>query len=191
VLFRLSQGARAEIDRLIGTTANDVNALKSALKGDGSWNRQRLATLFGQEKADALLKVLDREVTYANTANDVLGKSPTAARLSVQKDLGIGAGSDKPAGVIESALDIKLGKAGRAAIEKVTAGLSAARKEQVMSELASILTAQGPERAAAIEKVAKALIASKAGATAERITTGVLTPFARVLAPQLLDMQGH
>jgi hypothetical protein len=191
VPFRLSQGARAEIDRLIGTTANDVNALKTALKGDGSWNRQRLATLFGQDKADALLKVLDRESTYATTANDVLGKSPTAARLSVQKDLGIGAGSEKPAGIIQSAADIKLGTAGRAAIDKVTAGLSAARKEQVMSELAGILTAQGPARAAAIEKVAKALAASRAGETAERITTGVLTPFARVLAPQLLDVQRH
>jgi hypothetical protein len=191
VPFRLSQGARAEIDRLIGTTANDVNALRSALKGDGSWNRQRLATLFGQDKADALIRILDREATYATTANDVLGKSPTAARLSVQKDLGIGAGSEKPAGVIQSALDINLGTAGRAAIEKVTAGLSAARKEQVMSELAGMLTAQGPERAAAIQKVAKALAASKAGSAAERITTGILTPFARVLAPQLLDMQGH
>lgn len=58
VPFRLSQGARAEIERIIGTTANNLTALKTALKGDGSWNRDRLASLFGAQKADKLLEVL-------------------------------------------------------------------------------------------------------------------------------------
>lgn len=86
VLSSLSAGARAEIDRLIGTTANDVNALKTALKGDGSWNRQKLAQLFGDEKADRLVQILDREVEFTKTFNAAFGNSKTAATTAAQKE---------------------------------------------------------------------------------------------------------
>lgn len=86
VLGAMSQGARAEIDRLIGTTANNINSLKTALKGDGSWNRDRLVTLFGKDKADRLLNVLEREQTFANSFNKIMGNSETAARAAAQKE---------------------------------------------------------------------------------------------------------
>lgn len=84
--FRLTQGARAEIDRIIGTTGNNLTALKSALKGDGSWNRERLVTLFGKDKADSLLGVLEREQRYAQTFDTVTRNSETAARTAAQKE---------------------------------------------------------------------------------------------------------
>ena len=84
--FRLTQGARAEIDRIIGTTGNNLTALKSALKGDGSWNRDRLVTLFGQDKADSLLGILEREQRYAQTFDTVTRNSETAARTAAQKE---------------------------------------------------------------------------------------------------------
>lgn len=83
--FRVSQGARAEIDRLIGTTANDLVALKQALKGDGSWNRQKLTQLFGNDKADALLDVLEREMKFQGTYDAAFGNSKTAATTAAQK----------------------------------------------------------------------------------------------------------
>lgn len=84
--FRLTQGARAEIDRIIGTTGNNLTALKGALKGDGSWNRDRLVTLFGKDKADRLLGVLEREQRYAQTFDTVTRNSETAARTAAQKE---------------------------------------------------------------------------------------------------------
>lgn len=87
VPFRISQGARAEIDRIIGTTANDVTALKGALKGDGSWNREKLASLYGRENADRLVGILEREQTFANSYNRIVGNSETAARQAAQKDV--------------------------------------------------------------------------------------------------------
>lgn len=84
--FRVSQGARSEIDRIIGTTANNLNALKQALKGDGSWNRDKLAQLFGEEKADALVSILDREQTFQATYDAAFGNSKTAATLAAQKE---------------------------------------------------------------------------------------------------------
>lgn len=99
--FRLSQGARAEIDRLIGTSANNLTALKGALKGDGSWNRDRLVTLFGREKADALLDVLERETTFARTNQVVMGNSATAERAAAQKDLEPRQFGERPMGIID------------------------------------------------------------------------------------------
>lgn len=87
VQLRLSQGARAEIDRIIGTTANNLTALKSALKGDGSWNRDRLRTLFGRPKADKLLDVLEREKLFDATNRIVTQNSETAARTAMQREV--------------------------------------------------------------------------------------------------------
>jgi hypothetical protein len=78
VPLRLSQGARAEIDRIVGTSSNDVAKMNQLIKGEGDWNRARLATLFGQEKADRLFQVLESEKTFADTANRVTRGSDTA-----------------------------------------------------------------------------------------------------------------
>lgn len=84
---RLSEGARSEIERIIGTTTNNLNALKTALKGEGSWNRDRLAALFGPEKADKLLSVLEREKTFDATNRVVTQNSETAARTAMQREV--------------------------------------------------------------------------------------------------------
>lgn len=94
VPLRLSQGARAEIDRIVGTNSNDIVAMNRLIKGEGDWNRARLATLFGPEKAERLFKVLDNESIYADTANTVTRNSETAARLAAQSELGGGTGGN-------------------------------------------------------------------------------------------------
>lgn len=86
VPFRLTEGARAEIDRLIGTTGNDITALKKVLLGEGSWNRDKLAQLYGKEKADQLVGILNREQRYANSYNRILQNSETAARTASQQE---------------------------------------------------------------------------------------------------------
>lgn len=86
VPFRLTQGARAEIDRIIGTTGNDITALKKVLLGEGSWNREKLVSLYGKEKTDALVSILDREQRYANSYNRILQNSETAARTAAQQE---------------------------------------------------------------------------------------------------------
>jgi hypothetical protein len=87
VPVRLREGARAEIDRIIGTNSNDVVALNKMIKGEGSWNRDRLATLFGQDRADRIIALVDRERTFGVTANEVTRNSKSAARLASQRDI--------------------------------------------------------------------------------------------------------
>lgn len=88
VPLRLSQGARAEVERIVGNNANDVVALNRLIKGEGDWNRQRLATLFGHDKADRLIKAVENERVFADTANTVTRNSETAARIAAQAELG-------------------------------------------------------------------------------------------------------
>jgi hypothetical protein len=75
--FRLSQRARAEIDGIIGTAANDFNVLKNAFGGDGTWNRDKLVSAFGSDKADQLIAALDRETRFNKSFNYVLGNGRT------------------------------------------------------------------------------------------------------------------
>lgn len=85
---RMRQGARAEIDRILGNNANDVSRLNALIKSDGDWNRARLATLFGSDKADRLFRVLENELTFANTRNFALSNSVTAGRQQAMRELG-------------------------------------------------------------------------------------------------------
>lgn len=94
VPLRLSQGARAEIDRILGSNANDIAALNRLIRTDGDWNRARLTTLFGPDKAERVFRVLDNELTFAGTRNFALGNSATAGRQQAMSELG---GASDPA----------------------------------------------------------------------------------------------
>jgi hypothetical protein len=74
---RMQEGARAEIDRVAGTSANDPVALQRLVKGEGDWNRDKLRTLFGPQADDAL-NAIDRETIFNRTANRVTSGSDTA-----------------------------------------------------------------------------------------------------------------
>lgn len=89
--FRIRQGARAELDRIMGTQANDVAALRNALKGEGDWNRAKMGDIFGQPKSDKFLSALDAETAMENTYRNVVGNSQTAPRLGFKEYIdGIG-----------------------------------------------------------------------------------------------------
>lgn len=79
---RLAQGARAEIDRLVGTNANDRVALQRAVKGDGDWNRDKVGQLFGPDKAKKVFDRLDSEGAFQTTVDKVMRNSNTAERLT-------------------------------------------------------------------------------------------------------------
>ncbi len=111
VPFRMSQGARAEIDRIVGSNANDVAALRNQLKGEGDWNRDKLATLFGPDRAGRILKVLDNEGKMEATYRAVVGGSATAPTQGFKEFLDdAGKGASVPADTTLTGLGIKGGK---------------------------------------------------------------------------------
>lgn len=136
ILSGLSSGARAEIDRIIGTTANDLSALKRALGGEGDWNRARLAAVFGAEKADRLLKVVTQEMRWKALEDDALSGSRTQVLKAAQEEV---AGKEPKEGILRSVLNLKAGDAASAGADKTLGWISRANRERVNAALADAL----------------------------------------------------
>lgn len=139
VPFRLSQGARAEIDRIVGTNSNDVVALQRIIKGEGDWNRARLATLFGEGKADRIFNVLERERAFADTSNIVTRNSETAARTAAQKEV---AGPQARPGIARSLMNLRFGDAAADGVDRMIGGARTAAQDASNARLAEMLTSR-------------------------------------------------
>jgi hypothetical protein len=81
---RVTEGVNVETWRQLGIQGNDLVTLKKLLKGEGKWNTQKLATVIGKDKVDALWKAIDREATFSNTYQKVVEGSKTAGSLPKQ-----------------------------------------------------------------------------------------------------------
>lgn len=78
--LRIRQGARGELDRVIGTKANDLLAVRQQVMSDGDWNPQKLAQLFGEDEAANIMRSVDREIAFRDAYNKVVENSQTAMR---------------------------------------------------------------------------------------------------------------
>lgn len=142
----LRQGNRAELDRVIGTQANDPQALKRTVQGEGDWNRDKARIIYGQQPADNVLSGIDREVRFAATTNRVTAGSDTAAGRGFDdaiKRLEGGAGGSAPD--TATAFGFALG-IGRRVVKSLASDMGAAKAERFASELGRMAVAQGPER---------------------------------------------
>jgi hypothetical protein len=137
----LSQGARAEIDRIVGTNLNDRAALNGLVKGQGDWNYDRLSTLFGKEKTDRIYKVLENERTMADTENLALSNSKTAAVTAAQKEVQQTPGGP---GVLQGIFDAKFGSAAQRLKDRVLNGVAERRLANQNDDIASIIMGNGP-----------------------------------------------
>ncbi|RWP40158.1 MAG: hypothetical protein EOR04_19625 [Mesorhizobium sp.] len=141
VSLRLREGARAEIDRIVGTNANDRVALQRIIKGEGDWNRDRLASLFGEDKANRIINVLDRERRFADTSQIVTRNSETAARAAAMQDTTLPA---KQPGLIRNLMNLRFGDATADLGDKAIGGARSAAQEAQNAELARLLTSNDP-----------------------------------------------
>lgn len=119
---RISEGALSKIYETVGVTANDRVAVKSILKGDGSWNRDKMVTLFGEEKAKKLIDLLDAEAVMAQTEMMAFGNSKTEAIRSAKA--GIEPAQTSP-GTMRSAANLQFGDAAASLGSKVFGGVNA------------------------------------------------------------------
>jgi hypothetical protein len=69
--FRLLQGVRVGLARIVGTDSREIAKLDALKKGRGSWDRAKISALVGPEKTNTIVKMLDNEQTFADTANTV------------------------------------------------------------------------------------------------------------------------
>jgi hypothetical protein len=140
-----AKGSRGNIERVLGTKANDLQALRGELQGEGGWNTDKIATVHGQHAADELAGSVDRNLKFRDTYNKVVENSQTAQRQAAARAMKPEPSSETPL------LNPNMSLTGFAAtLGKKTANavLNAMRPDSTKSfgEVARILSAQGPER---------------------------------------------
>lgn len=81
------QGARAELDRVVGTNVNDLNALERTLATPRDWNNQKARIVFGDEAVDTVTDALSTNRTFRNTMQKVVEGSRTAPTSAAARSL--------------------------------------------------------------------------------------------------------
>jgi hypothetical protein len=151
VPLRLREGARADIDRIIGTNIRDINAMKRIVAGEGNWNRDKLATVFGADKAAELLAILEREAAFNATEQLALQGSRTQVLKAAQDDI-VGAGPR--ANPVRSAANLKFGDALSDLADRSLSWVSNGKRANTNQQIADALMAQAdnPAMGAAISQ---------------------------------------
>lgn len=120
--FMIRQAARLELDRVVGTSANDKRALANLLKEPEDWNYQKMVTVFGQKRTDAIRDILVNEARFQGTKNSVTGGSPTTPRAERIRYL---SGENGVSGTIRDAANFQFGDAGAKIAGKIAKTFSA------------------------------------------------------------------
>lgn len=144
VPLRVQQGTRAELDRIVGTSANDPAALQQMVKSEGDWNRDKLRTIFGQEPADNALNAIDRETTFYRTSNKITSGSDT----DMSKRFGdfLDASSRPNAIPTDTTLTGATARGAQKLFQTVQGSNSEAKAQKFSEELGRLAVAQGQER---------------------------------------------
>jgi hypothetical protein len=151
-----AKGSRGNIDRILGTKANDLQALRGELQGEGGWNTAKIAAVHGQPSADELVASVDRNLKFRDTFNKVVENSQTEIRRAARENM-----RPTPAGEVPL-INPNMTTPGfvlAGAKKMLNAGYSAVRPDSTRSygDVARVLSATGAERDAAFQKIVDAL----------------------------------
>lgn len=79
------QAARSSIESQMGNAVNDALSLRNMFKK--GWNEQKLRLILGDDVADDLMRRINREAVFGQTAHVVAGNSETAARTAAMSEV--------------------------------------------------------------------------------------------------------
>ena len=168
-----AKGSRGNVDRILGTKANDLQALRGELQGEGGWNTAKIATVHGQPAADELVGSVNRNLAFRDTYNKVVENSQTAQRQAAAREMKPEPSSETPLFNPNSTLagmGVTIAKKGvQGAINAVTRS----DPTQHYGEVARALSAQGPARDARLQSIIDA-IGNRKGNAAGAETAGKL-----------------
>lgn len=131
---RVRQGARAELDRVVGTSSNDLNALERKLGTADDWNSQKATEVFGETPMQRFMQSIADERNRRGSYQKIVEGSRTAPSTAAAQSMEGGGGVP---------LDTTLtGVAGRlsGAAFRALSGLSRANTKD---EIAQILSQSG------------------------------------------------
>lgn len=174
VPLRMQQSSLGEIYRAIGTEANDLNALRKTVRGEGDWNREKLGMLFGQDRADNVLNLIDRENVFADTANRVTRGSDTAMGSRFNQFLDeVSKGQEIPSDATLTGTAAKLFKS---IMKRVVQGNADANAGKLAEDIGRLSVATGSTRDQIVEAILrrgeKNVIDKQRASTVRALTTG-------------------
>lgn len=150
----LKAGVRADVERMTGTQANDVQALRKAVGGEGDWNRKKLEQIFGPSEADSILKSVDREVAFQQAYNKLVNNSQTAQRTGGREAIEAVA----PEGKTIPPIWDRLGQIPEAITKpgwnSIVQEFQGARRGSLDAELGPLLTKTGGDRDRVVQALA-------------------------------------
>ncbi|GHA15103.1 hypothetical protein GCM10007989_07320 [Devosia pacifica] len=136
----MRQGARNEIDRLIGTGSRNRTSLAAAIRGEGGWNRDKLAQTFGDDRADEVIRLFDNEATMALTEERVTGGAVTGLRRAAGEDL---RPRQQEAPIFQGPTGIDIGNLLRRGASRATGGITERIAERQNDEILRSLMETG------------------------------------------------
>jgi hypothetical protein len=165
---RLREGARAEVDRLVGTNVNDLNTLERKIGTPQDWNSQKLETVFGEGPVANVAKALMDNRRFRQSYQDIVQNSQTAQRTEAAASMRGGEGGNVPHDTTITGIGLK-------ALNAVAKAISGASNAKTKDEIGNILASQGP----AAQRVARALLesAQKTGENSRAINRVLSSPY--------------
>jgi hypothetical protein len=168
-----AKGSRGEIERNLGTKANDLQALRGQLQGEGGWNGAKIATVHGQTGADELAATVDRNLKFRDTYNKVVENSQTAQRTAAAREMKPEPSSETPFFGPASTMAGMTVTAAKKGASAVVNALLRSDPTRHYGEVARALTEQGAARDARLSSIVAALN-SRQGNAAGGETAGKL-----------------
>jgi hypothetical protein len=80
------EGTKYDIDRLLGTTSNDLQQLKTLFKE--RFNVEKFETQYGPEARQAMQEAIDNNITFREAYQKIVHGSKTADTLAAAKETG-------------------------------------------------------------------------------------------------------
>jgi hypothetical protein len=148
--FRMRQGARAEIDRIIGTSIHDLPTLERKFGTPEDWNYQKLATLFGDPQRGNVAAVISANRRFRDTYQKVVEGSQTAQRSAAAKSMEGTEGGNVP-------LDVTLTGAGVGGINWIAKTLTGVSNENTRDQVGRLLANANPQD---VQRLANILLQS-------------------------------
>ncbi|MDE1991670.1 MAG: hypothetical protein KGI75_04170 [Rhizobiaceae bacterium] len=179
---RMRDSVRGEFDRIVGTKANDATALKNTVRGEGDWNRDKLAYLYGPDNSKGILDAIDREVAFNDTANRVTRGSDTAMTGGFTKFLDeTGKPAQIPADTTVTGIGLKGARLVAQSLLRQNAEKAAGKYAQ---EIGALSVAQGAQRDAIVDALMKR--AQQIHAASDPAVQAIINALTQSSARQLL-----
>lgn len=138
VPVRIRQGARADIDRRVGTNINDLTQLERTFGTPQDWNHQKLGMVFGEGPRDRVAADIAANRQFRDTYQKIVQNSQTAQRMEAADALKGAQGGNIPTDLTATSLSLK-------AINGIAKLLSGQSNMNTRDEVGRLLARQGPD----------------------------------------------